>query len=237
MTARLMKERPIPFNGEMVRAILDGRKTQTRRVVKPQPRGIWGSGVALPGNSLGVRSDAFHVHANVQSESRHLYCPYGKPGDRLWVRETVADVNSEMGPTLLYRADEAMIGWEDFSEVFDKDFGAGPSFNYGVYPGMKNKWAVWHSDIDSKDDGGKWTPSIHMPRWASRINLEIKAIRVERLQEISEEDAKAEGIKPLSPISGPLYKEQFADLWESINGALSWDANPWVWVIEFEMIK
>ena len=148
-----MKERPIIFNDEMVRAILDGRKTQTRRVVpewqtpKQKDDGEWIS-VAQRHPRYGFVVAGESEKKCAANLSLHGVCQYGKPGDRLWVRETVADI----GPRMTYRAD--------------------------------------------KDDGGrcqavKWTPSIHMPRWASRIALEITNVRVERVQDISEEDAIA----------------------------------------------
>lgn len=239
-------ERPILFNTEMVRAILEGRKTQTRRIIKRQP--IW--------------SDVFEhlcwypkkfmegpIFLDVEKQIQDTN-PFGKPGDTLWVRETVADVNSEQGPTLLYK-DGSLRFWEDFCTVFDKDYGAGPSFNYDVYPGMKNDWCVWFTDIDINGEGGRWTPSIHMPRWASRINLEINNIRVERVQDISEEDAKAEGVKPedYNCIGDEQYiacdiQERtksshphvftFAVLWDSITKeGEKWKDNPRVWVVDF----
>lgn len=161
-----MKERPILFSAEMVRAILDGRKTQTRRVIKPQP-------------------------INALDRPPPCDCPYGKIGDRLWVRETQAKFHPAV-----YMADVA----EDF------------------YPSYL------------------WTPSIHMPRVASRITLEITAARVERLQDISEADAMAEGVSwkhnpalPTTPVNA------FAALWTSVGG--DWDANPWVWCIDFQRVQ
>jgi hypothetical protein len=168
----------------MVRAILDKRKTQTRRIVKGSNK----YGVAL---GLG--------------DTRVLWdkCPYGEPGDRLWVRET-------WGPCaggIVYRADGATFC----------------------------------------PDGGKWKPSIHIPRWASRITLEIESRRVERLIEISNDDAIAEGLVYSDscwyPTDDPKVSPwmtalgAYRDLWESINGAGSWDANPWVWVIQFSRIQ
>lgn len=197
-----MKERPILFSAPMVRAILAGTKTQTRRVVK-------------------------HTHApNLPSEiqeQRELlgkpYCPYGDAGDRLWVREThfindyrgVKVPESERGDCeIMYRAtDEKIIAnWED-------------------------------------DEGLVWKPSIHMPRWASRILLEIVSVRCERLQDISEDEAKAEGVSPVIEHSRDVYegfapqtqhKEAFKLLWESINGPGSWNANPFVWAVEFKRV-
>lgn len=174
-----MKERPILFSGPMVRAILEGRKTQTRRVVKPQPAHIAGIGTVLNIDTITGKA-----------------CPYGKPGDRLWVRETWDGVRLDGGGALVsYRAD---------------------------------------GDKPVTDDG-RWHPSIHMPRWASRITLEVVSVRVERLQEISEEDAMAEGVALAENYRGPVA--HFASLWEQINGLGSWNANPWVWVVEFRRVQ
>lgn len=195
-----MKDRPILFSGPMVRALLAGTKTQTRRVVKPQPDRV------CPVLHLPRVLDKTGTMFDVQKS------PYGQPGDRLWVRETWA---------VPHRYD-----------------GHGPS-NIPVHD-VRVHYAA------SEERGGLlWRPSIHMPRWASRITLEINAVRVERLQDISEADAKAEGLyqdtagrwttysaseqarEHLSPV------EAYRDLWEQINGPGSWDANPWVWVVEF----
>lgn len=180
-----MKERPIIFSGPMVRAILDGRKTQTRRAVKPQP--LWVASPGVPFKTMDA------------DPKGTINCPYGQPGDRLWVRESIHVMQPRHdGDTgsVLYRADG-------------------------------------HGDWI-----GKWHPSIHMPRWASRITLEVVSVRVERLNGISEKDAKAEGYKSQSimenPDAGRLW---FRDLWQSINAPGSWAENPWVWVVEFKRVE
>lgn len=196
-----VNERPILFSGEMVKAILDGRKTQTRRIVKPQPsRHHWETipGYELrvigphpiQGGRVGVRFS--HRIPQNQNDDGVLWsvCPHGSPGDRLWVRETW----SQQGGLLLYRAD-----------------------------GDRGNWDVW-----------KWSPSIHMPRWASRITLEILRVRVERLCDISPDDCRAEGLPADNTDIGVRYG--FGILWESIHGPGSWCLNPWVWVIEFKRI-
>lgn len=193
-----MKERPILFSAPMVRALLAGTKTQTRRVVKPQPTGFVGG----PGVTLCDSSPAPLVPMNdfAGTCGQEIICPYGQPGDRLWVRETWHDASSALHSCALYRADGG--------EIY----------------------------------GGKWAPSIHMPRWASRITLEITSARAERLQDISEADALAEGCnvhpdhhgKPPTSIYSPV--QAYRDLWERINGPGSWDANPWVWVVEFRRL-
>lgn len=171
-----MKERPILFSAPMVRAILDGRKTQTRRVVKLR------NGQYMPPSEKADINGWRQMLRN---------CPYGQPGDRLWVRETHFDAKRLNEGRILYRAD-------------------GDVSRFG------------------------WTPSIHMPRSASRITLEVTGVRVERLQDISEADAVAEGVVWEQ---GQTAINVFETLWESINGAGSWDANPWVWVVEFKRAK
>lgn len=173
-----MKERPILFSAPMVRALLDGRKTQTRRVVKPQPTATREEAIRTYG-----KGGTFILEAGFFG----VRCPYGQLGDRLWVRETWG----ACAGSPVYRAD----------------------------------------DNATCPDGGRWKPSIHMPRWASRITLEVTGVRVERLQDISEEDAIAEGVPEQR---GDPWA--FQCLWDSINGArerCSWAANPWVWAITF----
>lgn len=187
----MAKEKPILFNGDMVRAILDGRKTQTRMPVKidmanafDPPRGNEdvSSGYPLFEDGEGTWHKAVDC------------CPFGQVGDRLWVRETWGPLEGGA----CYRASESPL---------------------------------------CKPDGGKWFPSIHMPRWASRITLEITNIRVERVQDISEDDAMAEG----SPWEDcwVSYVQSFESIWDACYSArgLGWDTNPWVWVIDFKMVK
>lgn len=194
-----MRERPILFSGPMVRAILDGRKTQTRRVVTPQPNVV----------------HAIHADASIttnlifRSGDQRIHCPYGQPGDRLWVRETFAPFPPVFGSKLwgiIYGADAAQVEREA------PDTYRPMLYNYE-----------------------RWYPSIHMPRWACRLVLEIESIRVERLQEISGEDAVAEGVRSLLPYNG-IAQCEFLELWDSINAkrGFDWDANPWVWVVEFK---
>ncbi|WP_049300024.1 hypothetical protein [Serratia marcescens] len=239
-----MKERPVIFNGEMVRAILDDRKTQTRRVIANV-----GSDNCIPLQKPTKTKDGIYTH--VMDAPGHGLCPLGRVGDRLWVRETWSDVNLEGIPAVAYRADGDV-----YSPMDDKSFldecGA---FNYDDSRVAKYYFAAWYSDLIEGVEGN-WRPSIHMPRWASRITLEITAVRVERLNDISEEDAKAEGVRALENNfgNGPAYcdyllpnlddtaewynraSDSFKSLWKSIYGAESWRANPWVWVIEFRRV-
>jgi len=198
-----MKSRPILFSAPMVKAILDGSKTQTRRIIKTQPDCSLTSVAYTVGN---------HESRTVaMREGRYsIFCPYGLHGDQLWVRETWAEVT---GPV----AGES-------AESFGR------------------KGIIYRADEGNSSLKGIWKPSIFMRRFASRITLEITAIRVERLQDISEEDAKAEGCDGNCPIGHiPSYQKapygyHYSQLWTSINGPGSWDANPWVWVLEFRRI-
>lgn len=225
-----MKERPVIFNGEMVRAILDGRKTQTRRVMKVQPKqhdhknydAPWACKSPNYYNTHEADWACRYCGEGIGMDGRSVYrCPFGQVGDRLWVRETF------MG--LTGTGIEATTGrFEGFTYRADT-----PAGSYG--------------DEVRKEYGLKWTPSLHMPRKACRILLEITAVRVERLNDISEEDAKAEGVKPAGDML-PDYpdtfltpkgdfaaaKVAFQRLWQSIYGEESWAVNPWVWVIEFK---
>ncbi len=214
-----MKERPILFSGPMVRAILSGQKTQTRRAVKA-PGWAPGSGDYTGRMQLGLSADG-RVGLQAYFEHREtatwhgVRCPYGQPGDRLWVRETWMDLQ---GTGVEHR---------------DRD-GKRQRYAYGADtpPGS-------HGDECRKDFGLKWRPSIHMPRAASRITLEVTGVRVERLQDISEADAIAEGLQRTaggSWLPGPCDHPEWAyhQLWDQINGPGAWDANPWVWVVEFK---
>ena len=201
-----MKERPILFNADMVNAILDGRKTQTRRIVKP----------TKDRNGSGCQLAPCEIAGEVNGGDYAL-CPYGQPGDRLWVREN-----------FLY----LMHG-----DVTAGDIKYCASIDSRSAAGSKNPGYWWRK-----------RPSIHMPRWASRITLEIVSVRVERLKQISERDALQEGIglvladnwpdpKAMSEAVAKSRRAGFKLLWESINGSDSWDTNPWVWVVEFKRVE
>lgn len=181
-----MSERPILFSGPMVKAILEGRKTMTRRVVKPQPIDVV--------KNKGLENSWCAVRLNGAFPA---VCPYGQVGDRLWVRETwYVENNDDYYP--YYKASE------EHPEIFPK-----------------------------------WRPSIFMPRWASRITLEITGVRVEKLQEITEEDAMKEGVnwQDTAGLARFTAKKLFMTLWDSINGKkYPWASNPWVWVIAFKKL-
>ncbi len=252
-----MKDRPILFNAEMVRAILEGRKTQTRRVIKPQPPNHWPDYFAK--RAHGYTSLSLPEVKYFRSDNTEVKCPYGQPGDRLWVREKWATEKRF-----------------DFTK---------PRFLPHPYPpghvccGMDYA-TIWYSDelktekqfLRGPEIHGRVRPSIHMPRWASRITLEVTGVRVERVQEISEGDAKAEGTLTsmdypfddgellcpscwgqgvhgafganLGVMEVDCYEcdtilKRFRILWDSINEkrGYGWDVNPWVWVLEMEVVN
>ncbi|EAA8215607.1 hypothetical protein JNF56_001075 [Salmonella enterica] len=212
-----MKERGMIFNGEMVRAILDGRKTQTRRIMKNQPAGDYPETPALIRN-VGT---GFQWHG-LYGESSIFNCPLGSIGERIWVRETY------QGPLFDYEQMESYL--EDSSKFEKPDF--------CVYRADGNPAPEFYDADDNLHCG--WRPSIHMPRWASRITLKITDVRVERLNAISEEDAQAEGVQPACyEITPPeaAYRVSFGEVWRGIYGEESWVANPWVWVIEFKRVE
>ena len=207
-----MKERPIIFSTPMVQAILDGLKTQTRRVVKPQFKYIYDD------NDYEDKHSIFVGMAG--GEKQWIKCPHGKPGDLLWVRET----------TII-----APKNWvkKRFNNITDSD-GDGRVIQY----------LATHPNTDAaRNYGLKKTPSIHMPKWAARIWLEITGVRVERVQEISHADAVAEGYEECEPNNygtGSRARDWFACLWDSINGkknGCSWAENPWVWIVEFKRVE
>lgn len=258
-----MKERPILFSAPMVRAILEGRKTVTRRTVKSPAKNMQAAGMEVikyrpPGDpwykdhvwsmrgSMGVWGDYTH-------DAFMALCPHGIPGDRLWVRETWSPVERESDCVdgIKYRADGFFRPIENTRAAAD----------------------LWMMAANS-DHSGKWRPSIFMRRWMARITLEIASVRVERLHDITEEDARAEGVTtavaseswsmmtrdggclssgvepsaetraafdvvhvqhvPAHQIASA--RDKFATLWRTINGVESWDANPWVWRIEFRRV-
>lgn len=229
-----MKERPILFNTVMVKAILEGLKTQTRRVINPQPEGK-----TLQSNLDGKwLSKKFNGLLIPKIEDLPIHCPYGKIGDRLWVRETWSTVNLYGEIALAYKADGEVIRVVENESFQDED----GLINYDDPRLEKYSFAAWADDLLEGKEGW-WKPSIHMPRWASRILLEITNIRVERLKDISTEDAKAEGFDysthPSAIKMGYAIgaKTNFRFTWEQIYGQNAWNKNPWVWVVEFCVIE
>lgn len=211
-----IKERPILFSAPMVRALMDGSKTQTRRILKGSTE------------FKGPYSPAY-LEQHKESEGWKRICPHGKPGDRLWVREA----------------------WQSLCDHDHLKPSEIPPGSDVQYPATYDGWV------------SKRRPAMFMPRWASRILLEIVDVRVERLQDISEEDARGEGLKALTKDGQTIKygipdrdgfpgtdddgwpwreweqdpRKSYRKLWESINGPGSWDANPWVWVIEFKKVE
>lgn len=222
-----MRERPILFNGEMVRAILGGQKTQTRRAVS----GVRGDNCLSLRKPTKTRSG---IVTHVLDAPERGLCPFGQPGDRLWVRETWQhyDWTEDGEPCIRYQADGATEWPEDYSEQ------EGLRLN-DVWVGLSDDA---NFAIDGRAADRRWRPSIHMPRWACRLVLEITAVRVERLQAISEADAIKEGLSQSdtgSWLPGPCDHPEWAfhQLWAQVYGEPSWEANPWVWVIEFKRVE
>ena len=211
-----MKEHPIIFNGEMVRAILDGHKTVTRRVIRPQPetRTIYAYGTETDWAEFSWKDYEEGIVDGPDDMIR--FCPYGRPGDTLWVREAACygfDCDGDVDGVCAYRADvDPLSDWH----------------KYEFIPGIEA--ADWNGHTG-------WRPSIHMPRWASRLMLEVTDIRVEQVQDISCEDAKAEGGAGCYHENYECGVDEFRELWDRINAkrGFGWDTDPWVWVIEFRV--
>jgi hypothetical protein len=226
-----MRERPILFSGPMVRAILAGMKTQTRRIIGGMDSVCYvgpcegDTGYAHP-DRVCSPGPGFHYHDENGFHHGEIDCPYGAPGDRLWVRETwrVSDVAEG---EIAYAADGRTIRYVSAGD------------------------AAWWKRWGAKCAGGKWAPGIFTKRWASRILLEVTDVHVERLQAISEEDARAEGVSGKAcadcTVTRGVYdpacpecltaRDAFRMLWDSINGERApWASNPWLWAISFRRI-
>lgn len=215
-----MAEKPILFSAPMVRARLAGTKTQTRRIVKHQPGPSCLIEEGFDGESPFVYSALYGDGPGheVHEARTPCVCPYGQPGNQLWVRETFAIV-----PRTAYRASEGV--------------------QQTLRPDDDHDAAIYREGWTRSNGGFRWRPSIHMPRWASRITLEITDVRVERLQDISREDALAEGIviqpdggyglSDTSHYHATDPRQSYFSLWEAINGQGSVTANPWVWAVTF----
>lgn len=225
-----MREIQILFKAPMVRAILEGRKTQTRRLVKPQPE-AWKCDDGLTRYAGRMPDGTYHdVEADGLGKFRDT-CPFGKRGDHLWVRETC-------------RAEELDKGEDGVRYLADNEWRAIENTRTAA-----DAWIVLNR---YRGQIGATVPSIHMPRWACRTLLEVTGVRVERLQDISAADAIAEGIRPIGTGFERFHPDPadteytgttkdpvlaYRGLWESIEGPGSWDSNPWLWVIDFKRIE
>lgn len=210
-----MTERPILFSAPMVRAILAGKKSVTRRICKPANDKLSGTAASV---ERAAKSGwiAWWPSPVTAKETAERYddgfrCPYGEPGDRLWVRETWAHTNAYDG-----------------NYILDK------------------RKALYKADEESQIIPNRWKPSIHMPRWASRITLEVTDVRVERLQEITEEEAIAEGFEghrasdgyDIDPFRDVDARDAFAELWDELNGKkYPWANSPWIWRVAFQVLS
>lgn len=221
-----MKESPIIFNGEMVRAILEGRKTQTRRVIVPRQKAAQGFHICRDNKNQIVDIQAYDEH---ESHIGTVHPPYGYAGDLLWVKENYGVAwhqGAFIDPTVNYQAtlerfpivkDETILLWQAFY--------------------AKKRKKPWNPE--------KWYPSIFMPKFLTRIWLKLKNMRIERLQDISEEDAKAEGVTLAADIpelgddGKDTYRDAFFRLWNHLNSARGYGLakNPWLWVEEFERVE
>ena len=236
----MSKERPILFSGSMIKVILEGRKTMTRRVIKPNISSGFDVGHGPEDAKAGypfVEDEYGDFHKATD------FCPYGKPGDRLWVRETwrVGAWSDEDGICVDYRADnycrKDWLGVPD-EGVFERLWvdSTDDAIKAGLEPDENGRY--WWQPGQAPT---RWRPSIFMPRWASRITLKITEVRAERLQDISEADAIAEGVtlpeRTVTHYDG-IRKHHFRTLWDALNAkrGYGWDANPWVFALRFERV-
>lgn len=250
-----MKQRPIIFDAESVQAILASRKSQTRRVVSfkhvlsPSQKRIGFEQCQDPNLfRCDYPSRGFprlHVPVRHPEDPKFPWADCGcntlearwEPGDLLWVKETWADTNGENGPMISYQA-----GGDRF--LVDECY----PVEYSRYPGCQ--FTMWCGDLRRGEPDHSWRSPIHMPKWASRLTLRVTDVRVERLQEISEADAKAEGVElaeyetelPADPPGQAgivrSFVHPFRDRWQQTTGKRApWDSNPWVWVVEFERVE
>jgi hypothetical protein len=236
-----IKERPIIFDAESVRAILAGHATQTRRIIKPQPQETFTENyVAHTRHSYGWTWQYREILWTCPSPEMTAHCPWGVPGERMWLRENCRAEELPDGlDGVRYLADNTFVPIENTAEAADR-------------------WGMLHAYDFKRRGYGSIVPAIHMPRWASRITLEITEVRVEHVQDISETDAQHEGwnfqnhdlTQTYDPVTMDTARQWFRDRWNAFyakrgydrdlvpeHGPYLWDANPWVWVISFTLIK
>lgn len=220
-----MKERPILFSDQRVRALLSGQQSQTRRIMKSQ---LFGPGQDNHEGCYGIDVLNNHLQGNrvMGMENLSYHCPYGQPGDKLWVRETWR------GP---------VIEPDEMAE-YQRSPAAFKSARYCQYRADTSQFAT--AELDEQEQFG-WQAGIHMPRWASRIDLVVTGIRVEKIQDISDDDVIAEGVQTDSHFLNNFFtmhseavssKDAYRKQWALQYGGTSWEVNPWVWVIEFERV-
>lgn len=223
-----IKERPILMHARSINGILAGRKTQTRRIMSPQPMAD-GDGYWTWNPRRNVR---LPFHENGDIGALKAWCPYGQKGDRLWIRET------------FYCDDFRFVQWKTNPELIPE---LREALEYRATHDCRN----WEAGCPCKDYSGcgSWGPSIHMPRWASRLSLEITDIRVELVRDISEEDCKAEGIssddidkyldmvEAMEQVEPRPARDLFSVLWNDTNGDGAWERNDWVWVVGFRRLQ
>jgi hypothetical protein len=224
MTTSSDRERPILFSPPMVRAIIEGRKTQTRRVAR----------LTCAGHVREPTTRGHYRRWHPDDPEAVLACPYGQPGDRLWVRERFAPYRVSSVPSSIDEAEYVLFC--DGAQMFRK--------NSVYYPGAYDGGMPMGEYAPGAFDGIRWRPSLHMPRWASRISLEVVGVRLERLQKITEEDAQSEGVGAYVPCDGnggakqgpAWFRINFSHLWDSIYGKRApWVSNPLVWVVTFKL--
>lgn len=227
-----MTDRPMLFSAPMVQALLKGTKQQTRRIINPQPR-------------IDARVNPNFSQLEAVRETTGRYRIYGSEpasdffkvrfsvGDRLWVKEVWQAGSTGVGPAVAYRAN-----YDRWYPTFTgASEGAGPTFDYDAHPTTAWEKGLWIPDVEAH---GPWQSPLHMPRWASRLTLTIVNVQVQRLHHISGFDARAEGYPDLLLDSDILHfgggkraRQWYRDLWERINGAGSWEKNPWVAALTF----
>ncbi len=230
-----MKARPILLKSQEITSVLEGRKTQIRRILKAKqggdcPAEMWVDQFALK-DVIEWREQEDQWFGLMGYRTLALAnCPFGKVGDHLWVRETWAGVNLYGEIALAYKADSEVIRVVENESFQDED----GLINYDDPRLEKHSFAVWADDLlDGKE--GCWKPPVQMPRWASRILLEITNLRIERLNEISEADCVKEGIG--SAFLRDCKKPKFIEQWGQIHGPDTWSQNLWVWVIDFRVVE
>lgn len=233
MAAVQMTDKPIVFSGPMVRALLAGAKTQTRRVFRPRRIEFFTHPVS--GAERYREIDRYGNDCGGGQMDEVWWRNYVRfaAGDRLWVKETWQAGSTDNGPAVAYRANYDR--WHP--EFTGQNEGAGPSFDYDAHPTAAWEKGFWLSDVEAQ---GPWASPLHMPRWASRITLHVTEVRVQRLQDISEEDASAEGVQgiygePFYPESMMTDRRRFELLWRHLHGEDAWMQNHWVVAVTFDV--